>query len=304
MNKNILDSYERFKGYFNNLSHAYLFINNGEHNFDDIVYCFAALILNNFINDENIEKIIKSIKDRTNTEVRIITPEGLWIKKEQIIELKSDFKSKALNGSKKIYIINEIDKLNNYSANSILKFLEEPEDDIVAILTTNNPNSVHNTVLSRCQKIILSNHDNNINSVNNMISDNKFINFSLEKDEIDKLIDNIIKFIKNYEENNIKVICFSKDLFYKTYNKKEEIDASFKLMILFYKDVLNYIMKKNIEYFYNYEDLIIKIASNNNQTNIIYKIKILMQKKDLIKYNINVNLLFDSLILEFEGEKI
>ncbi|NLV89929.1 MAG: AAA family ATPase [Tenericutes bacterium] len=299
-----LETYDKFKGYLKNLSHAYIFVNNGDVNFENIVYYFAALITNNFNNDDNIDIIIRSIKENTHTEIRQIKPEGLWIKKEQLVDLKNEFKSKSLNSSKKIYIIKEIEKLNKYSANSILKFLEEPEEDIIAILTTNNINSVYSTIVSRCQKIILPNQGNKTDYILNLFSEKNFSNLNIDKNNIEEFVNSVINFIYLYEENGINVICYSKDSFYKTYNKREELEVSFQIMILFYKDILYYLRNKSIYVFSNYEEFIKKIAEFNNQSDIINKIKVLMQKKDLIKYNINVNLLFDSLVLEFEGEYI
>ncbi len=48
-------------------------------------------------------------------------------KKDQLLTLQEDFRMKSIEGSKRIYIISEADKLNVQAANSILKFLEEPE---------------------------------------------------------------------------------------------------------------------------------------------------------------------------------
>ena len=41
--------------------------------------------------------------------------------------------------------------MNDYSANTILKFLEEPSSDIIAILLTTNRFNIISTILSRCQ---------------------------------------------------------------------------------------------------------------------------------------------------------
>ena len=62
----------------------------------------------------------------------------MWIKKEQLLELQEEFMTKGLLTSKKIYIITDATKLNTSSANSILKFLEEPADNIIAILLADN----------------------------------------------------------------------------------------------------------------------------------------------------------------------
>ena len=51
-----------------------------------------------------------------------------------------------------IYIINQCDKLNSSSANSLLKFLEEPEDNIIGFFITNSKMNVISTVRSRCQE--------------------------------------------------------------------------------------------------------------------------------------------------------
>ena len=50
-------------------------------------------------------------------------------------------------------VINDVELLNTSAANSILKFLEEPEENIIAILITSNRNLVINTIVSRCQVI-------------------------------------------------------------------------------------------------------------------------------------------------------
>ena len=42
------------------------------------------------------------------------------------------------------------------ASNSMLKFLEEPEDGIIAILMTNNINNVLSTIISRCKVIKLN----------------------------------------------------------------------------------------------------------------------------------------------------
>ena len=44
---------------------------------------------------------------------------------------------------------------DGFSANTILKFLEEPEDDIIAFLVTDNRYHVIDTILSRCQILTL-----------------------------------------------------------------------------------------------------------------------------------------------------
>ena len=62
--------------------------------------------------------------------------------------------------SRKVYadIIHLIEKATIGAMNSLLKFLEEPVDDVVAIITTQNISKVLATIISRCQLIRLKDY--------------------------------------------------------------------------------------------------------------------------------------------------
>ena len=57
----------------------------------------------------------------------------------------------------RVYIINHAESMNEYAANSLLKFLEEPAPNIVAILLADNQYQILDTIVSRCQVISLIN---------------------------------------------------------------------------------------------------------------------------------------------------
>lgn len=78
------------------------------------------------------------------------------IKKEEIQVLESAFEKTALEDKgKMIYIIHLVENMTVEAINSLLKFLEEPEENIYAFLTTENELKVLPTILSRTQKIPL-----------------------------------------------------------------------------------------------------------------------------------------------------
>ena len=54
-------------------------------------------------------------------------------------------------GSKKVYIINQAEKLNEFASNRFLKTLEEPPANVIFILVTSFKNAILPTILSRCQ---------------------------------------------------------------------------------------------------------------------------------------------------------
>ena len=145
------------------ISHAYLFeVDNYEEDLN-FIYSFIKMILckckyNDLNNSDN--KIISLIDSNNYPDLYVIKPDGSSIKKGQLIDLQKEYSNKSLLDNKRIYIIEECEKMNQSSANTILKFLEEPEDDVVAILIADNRYHVIDTIISRCQIISLKENFN------------------------------------------------------------------------------------------------------------------------------------------------
>src|SRR5574344_628550 len=76
------------------------------------------------------------------------------VKIEDIEHIESEF-SKTASEKKgiKIYIINLIENMSDLCFNCLLKFLEEPNEDTYAILTTENEFRILPTILSRVEVI-------------------------------------------------------------------------------------------------------------------------------------------------------
>ncbi len=142
----------------NHISHTYLIeINNNDEDYS-YVLSFVKMIFSNMSYDDVCKSnlpIFSQIDSHNYPDLQVIEPDGSMIKKSQLLELQKDYNNKSLLGGKRIYIIKQAEKLNASSANTILKFLEEPEDDIIAILLTDNRYHVLDTILSRCQVLTL-----------------------------------------------------------------------------------------------------------------------------------------------------
>ena len=310
-------AYKIIKNSFNKnkCSHTYIIESNGYHKTLEFTISFAKSLLcpNNYSSNSKCINCnqCKIIDDNNFIELKIIKPDGEWIKKEQLDELQNLFSKKAIIGNKKVYIIDGIEKLNTSSANSILKFLEEPEDGIIALLITENINKVLDTIISRCQILSLKNilNKTNIDSNNEFLykiannvfnSDNK-INEFIQNDNSTTMIDNVIKFINYYEENHLQTFLEIEQLWNCNFIDRSDITFAFEVMLLYYKDILNYIINNPIVIFNIYKSSIQKISIKSNVNQISQKINIIIDLKDKIKYNINTNLLMDKLLLQFEG---
>ena len=291
----------------NKYSHAYLFELNGYSNGYEVALAFAKFLLcpNNYTNNLRCDKCNQCCKIDSNNflEIKIINPDGQWIKKEQLEELQKEFMTKSLVGNKKVYIINNADRLNVHASNSLLKFLEEPPEGIIAILITDNMYQLLNTIISRCQ--IISFKKNNLTSLdlkteekigkylyNNLDEYNSFIS-----DYAHTYIDNVIEYILFFEVNMEETVVTKNKEFLELFNDRKKVQLAFELLVLYYKDVLNNLIGIDVNYYSDYIDSIKKVSSKNNISKISEKIKILVDLSNTINFNVNLNLLMDKLII-------
>lgn len=82
-----------------------------------------------------------------------IEPDGASIKIEQIRDLQKQFSYRSQSDRQKIYVIQQAERMTVQAANSLLKFLEEPDSDVMAILITENGQALLPTIQSRAQWI-------------------------------------------------------------------------------------------------------------------------------------------------------
>jgi len=295
----------------NRCSHAYLIESNGYSKALDLALAFAKYILcpDSYTNCEKCDNCsqCKNIDNKEFLELKIIEAEGQWIKKNQLEELQYDFSKKSILGNKKVYIINGAEKLNVSSSNSLLKFLEEPEEGIIAILITDNIYQLLDTIISRCQILTLNpSKENNLGNIletlgNNLYNNKNDIENYINNEESLKKVEKVIEFIKYYEDNKLNTLAYINKLWNQYFTDKQEISNAMNILLLFYKDVFNKLLGNNIEIFKEYVNDIEYVVQKNKIDVIISKINVIMNLKEKIKFNINNNLLMDKLLIELEG---
>ena len=273
------------------ISHAYLIETMGNMEGFDFAISFAKALLcpKNKTNNLNCDEcnICKLIDEKNFIELEIINTDNLWFKKENIDKLQKDFSFKPVIGKRKIYIINNAEKIKENLANKLLKFIEEPEEGIIAILITENHNRILNTIRSRCQLISLRNNQNE--------NDKNLLNNYNEE-----IIRTSIEFIEYYEKNKLETIIYTNSLIHERLKERTNYNITFDIIIMYYNDILNYKLNSEIKNFDKYKKEILNLSNKLSLFNIIKKINILMDLKKMISNNINLNLLVDKLILSFE----
>ena len=263
----------------NKLSHAYMIeIDNYDQDFE-CVLDFVKLILcqkkekqNNSLNCSSCN-ICKLVDEGSYVDLKIIEPEGMVFKKKQLTELQEEYNNKSLLDNKRIYIIKEADKFNDASANTMLKFLEEPEEDIIAILVTTNRYKVIETILSRCQ----------ILSLQGSYYNNEFSDVVLDL---------------------LKLIIKKEDLFInyrKIYGDILPDKQTAKMILLQIEEAiisyLNFISNNE----FNCDPLLIDILKREKVSNLTNYISIIEDEIKNLEYNVNYKLWLDNLFAKLIG---
>lgn len=80
----------------------------------------------------------------------LIRPEGQFIRINAVREIQQQMTFKPLEASRRVFLVDEADKMNEQAANALLKTLEEPSAANMLILITSRPYALPATILSRC----------------------------------------------------------------------------------------------------------------------------------------------------------
>jgi DNA polymerase-3 subunit delta' len=139
------------------IAHAYLF-----HGIEGIGKKTCARMFARALNCEakDVHKIpcdacvsCVKISHGNHPDVITVKPDGVFIKIKAIRDLQSQTKFRPFEGAKRVFLIEDAERMNDPAANALLKTLEEPNPSNVLILITARPYQLPATILSRCQKI-------------------------------------------------------------------------------------------------------------------------------------------------------
>ena len=101
----------------------------------------------------------KKIKHQNHADVRLSTLKEGSSKFSigQVREIQQEIIYKPYESSRKVFIIDDADKMSLEAANSLLRTLEEPPEYAVFILLAEDINQLLPTIISRCQQIFFYN---------------------------------------------------------------------------------------------------------------------------------------------------
>ena len=133
------------------LAHAYLFEGDQGTGKAELALWFAkhqfCLNLQEEMPCETCNNCLR-ITSKDHPDVVEIEPDGQSIKVDQIRALQSELTKSGFESAKKVVIIHQAEKMNMNSANSLLKFLEEPPANFMIILETQSLGKILPTIRS------------------------------------------------------------------------------------------------------------------------------------------------------------
>lgn len=274
-----MDDFKTITSKITSFSHAYLFNVNSLDLAYPYIKEFSKLIIlgQNYEENDDNSLIQYQIDHDEFDDFYVVNPSTISINTEEINKLMTYMETKSLrDDGKRVYIIYGFERLTRDVSNKILKFLEEPSNNVYAILMTENYEKILPTIVSRCQRIDLT-FENNLDD--------------------SKKIDLLILFLKEIISKNNKMIAYEYEYFGEVLNNRLEF--------YHYFEILEKIISETINDLYGYNNNNIYICERlleYSKENLINILNITNKLKCLIKGNINLNLLLDRYIIEITEE--
>ena len=268
--ENLTNLYEYYKE--GKIAHAYLISTNNTQKIYDILLNVIKNIFCHNMEDDKRDSLCHLIDINNLPSLQIIVPDGNFIKKNQILELENKFSKLSQYTKESIYVIKNCEKMNKESANTMLKFLEEPSDNIIGFFITNNYNNVIPTIQSRCQKIEIN--------FNNEI----YEKIDIKEEKYLEYMDTIKNYLYSLEVEKKDLILYNR--IYLSLFEKEDIVKIFQIILDLYEKAL-----ANNEMEFDY-------LLNLSKKNIREKIKLLIEVLKQISYNVNLEMLLDKFVIE------
>jgi DNA polymerase-3 subunit delta' len=301
------------------LAHAYLFEGKKGTGKKDIGILLAkSFFCENLQDYKPCEscKNCKRIQSGNHPDVHIVEPDGLSIKKGQIQALQEEFSKSGVESNRKLYMIIHADKMTVNAANSLLKFLEEPNANTIAILMTEQYHKILNTILSRCQllsfqplqpkfieeALIESSIPKHLAALVSQLTNDTEAAIEIAQD--DWFAQGRLKVIKLYEivvNRKGQAPIYVHTDWMSHFNDKDKQETGLDLLLYIYKDVLSVQLGNEEQVIY--QDLIQQLkqhALQMTQRSVTEKITSILEAKKRLHANVNPQLLMEKLVLTLQ----
>ncbi|WP_284036733.1 DNA polymerase III subunit delta' [Neobacillus sp. 114] len=249
-------------------------------------------------------------------DVHIIEPDGQSIKVEQIRNLQAEFSKKGVESLKKVYMLVHADKMSVSAANSLLKFLEEPNAETAAILLTEQPQKIIPTILSRCQALTfqpLSPQKLVSQLVENGVTPQKAPLLAQLTNSLDEALELnvdewfaqaqkiVVKLYEVLEKNQLEAMVTLQTDWFLHFKEKEQIQRGLDLLLLIFKDLLYIQLDKQEQIvFQNELERMQQFALRTSRRRLTAQMSAILEAKRKLAANMNPQLMMEQLVLKLQ----
>ncbi|MEG0449559.1 MAG: DNA polymerase III subunit delta' [Lysinibacillus sp.] len=303
----------------NRLAHAYIFDGEKGTGKVDIMQFFVKLMLcENPRNNVPCEtcRNCRRVDSGNHPNIYQIFPDGQFIKIDQIRELIAEMKMMGVEEGRKIYVLHHADRLNVSSANMLLKFLEEPDGEVTAVLLTEQMQSILPTIRSRCQHVkflklsrkLLLEHLQEHQVTYSMASTVSMVTNELETaillandEQFAQARKTVLKLVEAIRQNVHEAMLVLHDEWLPLFKEKNEIEQALDLLLFAYRDIVA--IKANPEAACTYPDMLQtfkEAALHSTYDRLSSQMQAILQARGQLQRNMNRTLMMEQLMLNLQ----
>jgi DNA polymerase-3 subunit delta' len=303
----------------NRLAHAYLFEGaRGTGKKEIALFLAKSLFCRNLngITPCHSCSNCKRIDSGNHPDVHVIEPDGLSIKKQQIQHLQEEFSKTGVESKQKYYIINQADKMTLNASNSLLKFLEEPNQHTTAILLTEQINQMLDTIISRCQTLTFRPMPKEI-LVSQLIDEgikpaqaNLVVQLTNSLEQALNLANDdwfaearkvVLQLCEVLDSNSQHVVIFIQEKWLGHFQDREQTERGLDILLVYYRDLLSALIGEEDSIILSDQiDQLKHRALQTSQKQVIQKMNAILEAKKRLSANVQTQLLMEQLGLNLQ----
>ena len=306
------------------LVHAYLFEGPAGTGKKEMALCLATAFLCEDKQDNQPCgecRNCKRIFNHQHPDVIEVTPDGLSIKVDQVRNLKAEFGKSGVESERKVFIIEDAEKMTTGAANSLLKFLEEPDGKTTAFLLSTAKQRLLPTILSRCQlvhfpslpkPILIRELEKKGISSNQAALLSHLTNDSskavlLDEDEwFASAHDLIWKWFRWLGNKDMQAFIFVQTDIMQHFKERQHYQMALELLLLLYRDALNlfYSPKSGEIAFQRHKKELQQFTANHTPSQVTSAIEQILASQKKLESNVNAQGIFEELAIQLMREDV
>ncbi|PRO64379.1 DNA polymerase III subunit delta' [Alkalicoccus urumqiensis] len=249
-------------------------------------------------------------------DVHRIQPDGQTIKVDQIRALKKEFSMRGMESAKKVYIIEETETMSAAAANSLLKFLEEPEGEALAVLITASAGQILPTILSRAQVMSFSPlppdrvtkalvergfREKEARTAASLTSDLEEAERMFDEEWISQGREKVVQLMNDLISRPQDAYITVHETIMPFFTDRQQIQTALDLMMIWYRDVLRMqVGQSDAVVYIDQEDTLTKQAFQLSQQKLGKNLQAVMDAKRRAGANVPPQLLVEQLLLRLQ----